>query len=74
MLHESPYSQGVAWEIDNVFWIFDGYNNDIVRYDFVDDHNPGNSYHGDAIVRRYSDESVAKDPAGIVPSHMILDE
>lgn len=74
MLHESPYSQGIAWERDNVYWIFDGYNNDIVRYDFAEDHNPGNSFHGDAIIRRYSDESVAKDPDGVVPSHLILDE
>lgn len=74
MLHESPYSQGMAWERDNVYWIFDGYNNDIVRYDFAEDHNPGNAFHGDAIIRRYSDESVAKDPDGVVPSHLILDE
>ncbi|MEX1190282.1 MAG: T9SS type A sorting domain-containing protein [Bacteroidia bacterium] len=74
MLHESPYSQGVAWEVDNAFWIFDGYSNDIVRYDFVDDHNPGNGYHGDAKVRRFSDVTVLKDPAGIVPSHMVLDD
>lgn len=73
MLHESPYSQGVAWERDNVFWIFDGYNNDIVRYDFVVDHNPGNDDHSDAIIRRYSDVEVLKDPAGIAPSHLALD-
>jgi len=74
MLHESPYSQGVAWEVDNAFWIFDGYSNDIVRYDFVIDHNPGNDDHSDAIVRRYADFEVQKDPTGVVPSHMILDE
>jgi hypothetical protein len=73
MLHESPFSQGVAWERDNVFWIFDGYSNDIVRYDFVIDHNPGNDDHSDAIIRRYSDVEVLKDPAGLAPSHMALD-
>ena len=60
MLHVSPYCQGIAAEVDNVFWVFDGYTNDIVRYDFAEDHGPGNSYHGDAIIRRYSDDAVAK--------------
>jgi hypothetical protein len=74
MLHESPYSQGVAWEVDNVYWIFDGYNRDLVRYDFAEDHDPGNSWHGDAIIRRYSDDELNRDQAGVVPSHLILDD
>jgi hypothetical protein len=74
MLHVSPYSQGIAAEKDNVFWVFDGYTNDIVRYDFAEDHGPGNSYHGDAIVRRYSDDAVAKDPNDQIVSHLVLDE
>jgi len=74
MLHVSPDSQGIAAEKDNVFWVFDGYTNDLVRYDFADDHGPGNSYHGDAIVRRYSDDAVAKDPNNEIVSHLILDD
>lgn len=73
MLHESPYSQGIAWETENVYWVFDGYNNDIVRYDFADDHDPGNSDHSDGIIHRYADFSVAKDPANVVPSHLVID-
>ena len=73
MLHVSPYCQGIAAEVDNVFWVFDGYTNDIVRYDFVDDHGPGNTYHDDGIVRRYSDDAVAKDPNDIIVSHLELD-
>jgi len=73
MLHESPYSQGVAWERKNCFWIFDGFSNDIVRYDFVNDHNPGNDDHSDAIIRRFADEEVLKDPQGVVPSHIEMD-
>ena len=73
MLHVSPYSQGIAAEKDNVFWVFDGYTNDIVRYDFAEDHGPGNSFHGDAIVRRYSDDAVAKDPNDVIVSHLVLD-
>jgi hypothetical protein len=74
MLHVSPYSQGIASEKDNVFWVFDGYTNDIVRYDFAEDHGPGNTFHGDAIIRRYSDDAVAKDPNDEIVSHLILDE
>ena len=73
MLHVSPYSQGIAAEVDNVFWVFDGYNNDIVRYDFAEDHGPGNSYHGDALIRRFSDDEVAKDPNDDIVSHLVLD-
>lgn len=74
MLHLSPYSQGIASEIDNVFWVFDGYSGDIVRYDFVEDHGPGNSFHGDAIVRRFSDDAVQRDQTGQIVSHLVLDE
>lgn len=74
MCHVSPYSQGIASEKDNVFWVFDGYNKDIVRYDFVKDHGPGNSNHGDAIIHRYSDTKVAMDAANKVPSHLVVSD
>jgi hypothetical protein len=72
MLHVSPYSQGIASEGNNVFWVFDGYNKDIVRYDFVDDHGPGNSFHGDAIMHRYSETQVSMDPNNKVVSHLAI--
>ena len=74
MLHLSPNSQGIASEVDNVFWVFDGYTDDIVRYDFVEDHGPGNSFHGDAIIRRYSDDAVFMDPSEEAVSHLVLDD
>lgn len=74
MLHVSPNSQGIAAEVDNVFWVFDGYTDDIVRYDFVEDHGPGNSFHGDAIIRRYSDDAVFMDPSEEAVSHLVLDD
>jgi len=74
MLHVNPECQGIASENDNVFWVFDGYNNDIVRCDFQADHGPGNHYHGDAIIRRYSEEAVQKDVNEKVVSHLVLDE
>jgi sugar lactone lactonase YvrE len=74
LLHQSPYCQGIAAEKDNVFWVFDGNTDDIVRYDFAEDHGPGNADHSDAIVRRYSDDAVKKDADDQIVSHLVLDE
>ena len=43
MLHGSPFSMGIASEKENAYWVFDGYNQHIVRYDFGGDHGPGNA-------------------------------
>lgn len=72
MVHQSPYTMGIAAEKDNAFWVFDGYYNNIIRYDFVDDHGPGNDYHGDARLRRYTEVRVKREPN--VPSHLVLDK
>jgi hypothetical protein len=45
---------GIAWETGNVFWVFDANLNEVVRYDFADDHGPGNDYHSDGKAWRYS--------------------
>lgn len=74
MLHESPECQGIAHEKDNVYWVFDGYSNDIVRYDFAEDHGPGHDFHGDAIVHRYADDAVSPDPQGKIVSHVVMDK
>lgn len=72
MLHETPYGQGMASETANAFWINDGNSNDIVRYDFAEDHGPGNDYHGDGIIHRYIGVNVAKDPNNKVSSHLVV--
>lgn len=72
MLHGSPFSMGIAHEVDNVYWVNDDWNKELVRYDFQEDHGPGNDYHGDAIVRRY--RNLGLDADGDVPSHMVLDK
>ncbi|MBL4705382.1 MAG: T9SS type A sorting domain-containing protein [Flavobacteriales bacterium] len=59
MLHASPYGMGMASVTANEFFVFDANSNDIVFYDFVLDHGPGNSYHGDAIIRRYTGLTVS---------------
>jgi hypothetical protein len=74
MLHESPECQGIASETDNVFWVFDGYNKDIVRYDFADDHGPGNDDHSDGRILRFSDEQVKADSDDEVVSHLEYDK
>ncbi|MBL4657355.1 MAG: T9SS type A sorting domain-containing protein, partial [Flavobacteriales bacterium] len=71
MLHASSYSMGIAHEDANVFWVFDGNNNDIVRYDFTDDHGPGNSFHDDGKIRRYTGMSVSRID-NFIGSHMEL--
>ena len=72
MLHESPQGQGMANESGNAFWIFDGNTSDIVRYDFAEDHGPGNDYHADATVRRYPGVNVTMDPNEKVSSHLVV--
>lgn len=73
MLHESPECQGIAWETGNAYWVFDGYNEDIVRYDFADDHGPGNDDHSDGEILRFSELSVKADPQEEVVSHLVYD-
>jgi hypothetical protein len=66
MLHESPLAKGIVHDETNVFFVLDGCgsrvevrtcNNDghVVRYDFNRDHQEGNGFHGDGVVRRFID-------------------
>ena len=72
MLHESPYSMGIASEKDNVFWVYDDYSNDIVMYDFAEDHGPGNDDHDDGRVRRFPGMGLSAINQDIV-NHLVLD-
>jgi len=72
MLHESPNAMGIAWDAGNAYWYFDGYYSELVYYDFVADHDTGQEYHADGIVRRYSDITLTRQ--GGVPGHMIVDQ
>lgn len=72
MVHQSPYGMGIAAEKANVFWVFDGYNGNICRYDFVDDHGPGQDDHSDARVQRFTEVPVTRFLD--LPSHMVLDD
>lgn len=73
MLHESPYSMGIAYEKDNAFWVNDGESNCVTRYDFKGDHGPGNDDHSNGIVRKYTGLGLVEDPTQHIPSHLVLD-
>ncbi len=72
MLHGSPRSMGIAHEVDNVYWVYDGHNDHPVRYDFVEDHGPGAADHSDGRIRRYTEIELKRE--GAIPSHLILDK
>ena len=72
MLHESPLGMGIAHDHDNVYWYNDGFYNELVRYDFQQDHDTGEHDHSDGIVHRYSEIELSRF-AGI-PGHMTLDK
>jgi hypothetical protein len=72
MLHGSPYSMGIASERDNIYWVFDGYNKHICRYDFGGDHGPGNADHDDGKIHRFANINVQKN--GTTPSHLVMSE
>jgi hypothetical protein len=71
MLHESPDCMGIAWDHDNVYWVYDGFHDAIARYDFAEDHGPGYDDHSDGVIGRYGqgEFTMKKD----TPSHMELD-
>lgn len=72
MLHGSPFTMGIESESDNVFWVFEGYRGQIVRYDFASDHGPGNDDHSDGKLHRYPEAAVKR--IAEVPSHLVLDK
>src|SRR5690606_3392927 len=71
MLHQSPLCMGIAHEQANAYWVFDGMNGNLVRYDFQQDHGPGGSDHSDGVITRYSDATITR-VANIV-GHMEYD-
>jgi hypothetical protein len=74
MLHQSPYAMGICSEEENIFWVFDDNDHDIVRYDFKKDHGPGQSDHSDGVARRFTGMNLAGDPNHTIGSHLVLDK
>jgi hypothetical protein len=71
MQHESPLCVGLAWDHDNVYWVFDGFHDAIVRYDFQENHGIGQDHHGDGIVFRLTEPTVSR--VDNAPGHMEID-
>ena len=71
MLHQSPFSMGIASDSAKVYWVMDGHNGHIVRYDFVADHGPGYDNHSAGRIWRYSDVPVTR--VANIPSHLVVD-
>ncbi len=71
MLHNSPDAVGIAWDHDNVYWVFDGFHRSLTRFDFHADHGLGGEDHSDGEVARYVEGEVGYMPG--VGSHVDLD-
>ena len=77
MLHASPNCMGVAHDpepttpFNNVFWVFDGLDSMLIRYDFEQPHGPASLDHSLANVRRYPEIKLTRVPG--VPGHMVVD-
>jgi hypothetical protein len=72
MLHQSSYCMGVAHERANAYWVFNGHNQAIDRYDFVGDHGPGEEDHSDGVIHRWISGEVERIEN--VPSQMHYDK
>ena len=71
MIHQTPYGEGIASAGENVYWVFDGFHNAIVKYDFVQPHIVGGDDHSDGKVWRHSEVVVQRSPG--LSSHMEFD-
>ena len=71
MIHQSPYSEGIASAGGNVYWLFDGYHNAICKYDFGVPHQQGGDDHSDGRVWRHDDLAVNRQPG--LSSHLEID-
>lgn len=71
MQHESPFCVGIAWEKDNVYWVFDGAHSAVVRYDFRENHSVGQDDHSDGVVYQFSEPELTRVEEA--PGHMEID-
>lgn len=72
MLHQSPFSMGIAHDTENVYWVFDGHNGNLCKYDFGEDHSAGYDDHSNGRIWRYRDVNLTRQ--NNVSSHMVLDK
>ena len=76
MLHETPLCHGIAHDPEtvtpfgHVYWLFDGMNHTLNRFDFEEPHGPGSSTTA-ASIRRFEDVELTPVPG--IPSHLMMD-
>ena len=73
MLHQSPYSMGIAHDHDIAYWVYDDYHHNIMYYDFVTPHQPGGSDHSAGKIKQYTDFSLSRIDDNI-SSHLVVDK
>lgn len=71
MVHDPANMGGIAWERDNVYWVHDGHNQCLTRMDFAEPHEPGGTWHDDAVVDRYACGEVGY--TADLPAHLVYD-
>lgn len=71
MLHQSPFGMGIAYEQERIYWVFDGYNGNLCRYDFAEPHEIGGDDHADGQIWRYPEVELTRVPN--LPAHMVYD-
>lgn len=72
MLHNTPFCRGIAHAEENVYWVFNAYDETIDKYDFNADHGPGEDDHSDGEIYKYVEGQV-KGADDETPSHLVLD-
>lgn len=71
MIHQSPYGKGIAFERDLVYWVLDGYEGNLKRYDYVQPHQPGGADHSAGAVIVCTNFKFTKHST--LPSHIVMD-
>lgn len=71
MLHNTPFCMGIAHEVDNVYWLFNGDAGSLDRYDFHEPHQPGGEDHADGEFWRFAAGELLRLPE--VPAGMVYD-
>ncbi len=72
MLHQSPFSMGIAHDTASMYWVFDGWSGNLCKYDFGMHHSPGYDDHSNGEIWRYTDVSLTRQVN--IPGHMVKDQ
>ena len=71
MLHDTEWCMGITHERDHVWWVFDGGQQSLARYDFHAYHDPGGDDHSDGEIAQYVIGQLARQEG--VPSGLAFD-